>query len=151
MRYQVHQRYQSDSWTDMPQFATDCLAEAYHTTLMCACDSICYGMIRLVDAHELRVLVVFGAGDGKSYIPERTLCQQLAQARQEASTWPVWKQTCIGGPVIPYISNNYAKPGSEEYEAEKWILEQGLKVPSRYKHPRTYQGMIDDYRSRHVR
>lgn len=45
---------------------------------------------------------------------------------------------------LSHISPNGAIPGTWQYAAEAWVRDQGLQIPT-MKHPRMYQGMLDDF------
>lgn len=127
MTYCLQNRYQDSGWEWMAeQFAYEYEAIAF--AKHCACLPVHYGMVRVISPKG-EVVVTYGAGEG--------IDKGWKKALQEVC--PAWK------PAKDHISPNGAQPGSFIHHAEKWALNQGLKIPTFHKHPRMFHGMLDDY------
>lgn len=62
MTFRIQNRYQDEGWEwTNDQFATE--EEAVNFAVECACDAICYGMVRVIGSDGFEV-VCYGAGEG---------------------------------------------------------------------------------------
>ena len=61
MRYRLQNRYQDSGWMNLDQEYED-VGEAVLTAAFLSCDSICYGMVRVLDLQDQVVLATFPAG-----------------------------------------------------------------------------------------
>ena len=64
MRYKLQNRYQDSGWEDLGM-EFDIPKRAVKKALKCSKDAIAYGMVRVVDVKEKRVVVTFAAGGRK--------------------------------------------------------------------------------------
>lgn len=63
MRYRMQNRYQDSSWENIDrEFSSE--QEAVKEAERCARDAFAYGMTRILDMHEKRVVITFAAGGG---------------------------------------------------------------------------------------
>lgn len=145
-QYQIQNRYQDSGWEQTNESFAD-KYEANRFAFECSKRPVVYGMVRVVDTLADKVVVEYGAGHGQSRpIIDLDFKATIEHATQEVSTWPAWKQGCLGGtPARDHISPNGAEPDSVVHDAEKWLLSKGGKIPISGKFPHMFQGMLDDY------
>lgn len=64
-RYSLQNRYQDSGWEDLGRYRFDSEDEAVQQAGLLSQDAIIYGMVRVVDRREGRVVATFAAGGGR--------------------------------------------------------------------------------------
>lgn len=61
--FKLQNRYQDEGWENTGFRFTE-EWQALRKALECSCDSICYGMVRVINEDTGEIVVTYGAGEG---------------------------------------------------------------------------------------